>query len=90
MLSRSIVVIGDCAFYNCSALEKISVPKGVEQIGNFAFANCTKLKSVIVQDNISFIGDSAFGNCPEIEVSIRNNDYVEMYCKSRNITYKKI
>ena len=90
MLSRSIVVIGDCAFYNCSALEKISVPKGVEQIGNFAFANYTKLKSVIVQDNISFIGDSAFGNCPEIEVSIRNNDYVEMYCKSRNITYKKI
>lgn len=90
MLSRSIVVIGDFAFYNCTALETISVPKGVERIGNLAFANCTNLKSVIVQDNISFIGDGAFVGCPKIEVSIKNNDYVEMYCKSRNITYKKI
>lgn len=90
MLSRSIVDIGDCAFYNCSALETISVPKSVERIGNLAFANCTKLKSVIVQDNISFIGDGVFVGCPEIEVSIKNNDYVEGYCKSRNIAYKKI
>lgn len=90
MLSRSIILIGDCAFYNCATLETISVPKSVEKIGNLAFANCTKLKSVIVQDNISFIGDGAFVGCPEIEISIKNNDYVEMYCKSRNIAYKKI
>ncbi len=90
MLSRSIVVIGDSAFYNCLSLETISVPKSVERIGNFAFANCRKLKSVIVQDNISFIGDGAFEGCPEIEISIKNNDYVETYCKSRNIAYKKI
>lgn len=90
MLSRSIVVIGDCAFYNCSSLETISVPKSVEHIGNLAFANCQKLKSVIVQENISFIGDGAFVGCPEIEVSIKNNDYVETYCRSRGIAYKKI
>lgn len=90
MLSRSIIVIGDCAFYNCLALDTISVPESVEKIGNLAFANCINLKSVIVQDNISFIGDGAFVGCPEIEVSIKNNEYVERYCKSRNITYKKI
>lgn len=90
MLSRSILVIGDYAFYNCSSLETISVPKSVEKIGNLAFANCQKLKSVIIQENISFIGDGAFVECPEIEVSIKNNDYVETYCKSRGIAYKKI
>lgn len=90
MLSRSIVVIGDCAFYNCIALENVSVPKSVERIGNLAFADCINLKSVTVQDNISFIGDGAFVGCPKIEISIKNNDYVEMYCKSRNISYKKI
>lgn len=90
ILSRSICVIGDCAFYHCPSLETISVPESVETIGNLAFANCQKLKSVIVKENISFIGDGAFVGCPEIEVSIRNNDYAEAYCKSRGIAYKKI
>ena len=90
MLSRSIVVIGDCAFFFFFSLETISVPKLVERIGNLAFADCSNLKSVTVQDNISFIGDGAFVGCPAIEVFIKNNDYVEMYCKSRNISYKRI
>ena len=90
MLSRNILTIGDCAFFNCSTLETISVPKSVEKIGNLAFAYCQNLRSVIVQDNLSFIGDGAFVGCINIEVSIKSNDYVESYCKSRGIRYKKI
>lgn len=90
MLSKNIVDIGDCAFYNCSSLETISVPKRVGKIGNLAFADCQKLRSVIVQDNVSFIGDGAFTGCPEIEISIKNNAYVENYCKSRNIACKRM
>ena len=89
MLSRSILIIGDCAFYNCISLETISVPKSVERIGNLAFANCQNLKSLIIQNNVTFIGDGAFVGCPEIEISIKSNDYVESYCKSRRIKYKK-
>ena len=66
------------------------MPKSVEKIGNLAFAYCQNLRSVIVQDNLSFIGDGAFVGCINIEVSIKSNDYVESYCKSRGIRYKKI
>lgn len=90
MLSRSILTIGDCAFYNCSSLETICVPQNVEKIGNLAFANCEKLKSVIIQEKISFIGDGAFDGCSEVELSIKNNEYAEIYCKTRGIVYKKM
>lgn len=90
MLPRSITEIGDCAFYGCIGLQTVSIPQNVKMIGNFAFANCSGLKSVVVQDNISFIGDSAFLGCDNIEISVKNNPYIEAYCNSRGIKFKKV
>jgi len=90
MLSRTIREIGDCAFYYCGSLETISVPRSVEKIGNLAFAHCEKLKSVVIQDNVNFIGDGAFVGCPNIEISVKNNPYVETYCRTRGIKFNKI
>lgn len=90
MISRSVMEIGDCAFYGCNSMETISVPRNVQKIGNLAFANCTKLRSVVVQENVSFIGDGAFIGCENVEVSIKNNSYMETYCRTRGINYKKI
>ncbi len=90
MLSRSILEIGDCAFYGCESLETVSIPRYVEKIGNLAFAHCTRLKNVVIQENVKFVGDGAFVGCKDIEISVKNNSYIETYCHSHNIAYKKI
>ena len=90
MLPRSITEIGDCAFYGCAGLQTVSIPQKVSMIGNLAFAHCSSLKSVIIQDNVSFIGDGTFLGCDNIVISIKNNPYIETYCNSHGIRFKKI
>lgn len=90
MLSRNIQEIGDCAFYNCISLETISIPKNVKKIGNLAFANCKKLRTITIQDNVSFVGDGAFVGCEGVELLIKNNSYMETYCRSRGIKFTKM
>lgn len=90
MLSRCIQEIGDCAFYGCEKLESVSVPKSVKKIGNLAFADCTGVKRVSIQENVNFIGDGAFVGCRDVEIFIKDNPYVEMYCNSRGIRFKKL
>lgn len=90
MLSRNILEIGDCTFYRCESLETISVPKNIQKIGNLAFAYCLNLKSVMVQENLKFVGDGAFIGSEKLEILVRNNPYIEAYCHSHNIKYKKI
>lgn len=90
ILPRNLLEIGDLAFYNCVSLEFITIPKNIKNIGNLAFAHCTKLKKVIMQENIIFIGDGAFLGINELEIIIKNNSYVEKYCCSHKIKYKKI
>lgn len=89
MLSRNINEIGDFAFCECESLENISIPKNVERIGNSAFLNCKKLEKVIIQDNVRHIGEAAFNGCQSsLHISIKNNQYVENYCRSHNISYE--
>lgn len=87
MLSRSIEEIGDYAFYGCRELGTISIPRLVERIGNMAFGECEKLTRIVIQDKVRFIGDGAFVGCPGAEVAIRNNPYVETYCRAHHIPY---
>lgn len=90
MLSRNIKEIGDGAFYNCVSLESVSIPRSVRRIGNLAFANCVKLKNVTIQENVSFIGDGAFDGCREAVLFVKNNSYVEIYCRLHGIVCNKI
>ena len=46
-LPKTLVSIGDYAFYNSSVTE-INVPSGVTSIGEAAFASCTNLKGINV------------------------------------------
>lgn len=90
MLPKSIEEIGDYAFYYCISITTISVPKNVKRIGHMAFANCKNLLKVVVQEQIEFIGDGAFIGCNHIEIVIKSNTYVEMYCKSHGIKFSFI
>lgn len=88
MLSRKIVEIDDCAFYQCTSLESVSVPEHVERIGNYAFWGCGGLKTVTIQSRVREIGYGAFEGCKTVCLKIRNNTYVENYCRAHNIEYE--
>ena len=55
------------SFYNCIALEKISIPNSVTSINLGVFMGCTNLKTVALPDSITSIGGSAFANCSSLE-----------------------
>lgn len=91
MLPRSIEEIGDFALYGCKSIQTLSVPQNVQRIGHAAFKRCESLKKVVLQSNISFIGDGAFEGCSrDLTVFVRNNSYVETYCRVRGIRTEKL
>ena len=61
-----VTFIGEGAFYNCVALQTVTMPKGMTEIKDRTFANCTSLTSVTVPDGVVIIGDNAFDNCASL------------------------
>ena len=91
MLPKSVNVIGDFAFAECVHLESISLPRSVTKIGNASFSKCTSLQSVTIQDNVREVGLNAFDNCGNgLVIRIRNNSYMENYCKAHRVQFEKI
>ncbi len=91
MLSRGIREIGDAAFQDCECIQAVSIPRNVERIGHAAFAGCRRLGKVTMQDHIRFIGDGAFAGCPpELEIIVKDNPYVETYCKAHGMKFSRI
>ena len=58
-----VTAIADNAFYNCTFLTEITVPKGIASIGNFAFYLCKNLKSIVLPEGVTYLGDSVFSGC---------------------------
>ena len=69
IIPDSIATIGDDAFHDCTALERVSMGGGVTSIGNRAFENCTNLKSITVPDRVSHIGEAAFFGCTSLSTA---------------------
>ena len=55
--------IEDYAFYDCTSLTSITIPKTVINIGNEAFYRCTSLTSVVIPNGVTNIGNDAFYRC---------------------------
>ena len=94
--------IGIGAFYGCSSLTAITIPKGVTSIGNYAFQGCTALQKVIIEDgsttlslgynyhNTNGNGKNLFYDCPLEEVYLgRNLSYESNYQYGRPPFYGK-
>ncbi len=60
--NNNIAYIGESAFYNCVALERIDVSRATT-IGKNAFYGCSKLESVSLNDNLTKLADSTFNGC---------------------------
>lgn len=58
-----VTAIGSKAFYNCDALESVTIPDSVTVIEEHAFDDCSKLKDVAIPDSVTYIENSAFREC---------------------------
>ena len=51
------------AFYNCTALTKITLPDTITKIGMSAFSGCTALTGITIPDGVTHIEENAFAGC---------------------------
>lgn len=83
-----VTEIGENAFENCNALQKISIPESITTIGPSAFDCCYMLNNVYLPNTITSIGKEAFFRCMSLEniiipssvVSIEDDTFA--YCNS--------
>ncbi len=60
IIPATVKIIGANAFSNCTALENIFLPYGIETIEGAAF-HCTGLESIVIPDSVNNIGSFSFG-----------------------------
>ena len=75
---RIVTAIGANAFYDCTAMTSITLPKTVESIGSWAFAGCTGLTQVELPNAIKTIGAGAFHGCTELTSIKLSSELVEI------------
>ena len=64
--SYKVYSIDSYAFYNCSSLTSISIPKGVTEIGGSAFRYCSSLTEITIPDGVTEIEGHVFDNCSKL------------------------
>lgn len=47
---KTVTAIGESAFEDCTAIEKVTIPATIEEMGVSAFSECTSLKGVYISD----------------------------------------
>ena len=62
-----LTTIADSAFYGCTTLASIKLPKALKSIGAHAFNGCRALKSFKVPDGLTTIGKGAFAGCRALD-----------------------
>lgn len=87
ILGDSVTVIDDFAFYECSALNSVSIGKNVTSIGWNAFGNCSRLTSISIPESVTDVRWRAFANCSNLtSISILSEDiFIEEYAFSQCI-----
>ena len=82
-ISDGITWIGDEAFYGCTELSSVSLPKTLKTIGYYYYAsqgvfyNCRKLKTITIPDGVKCLERRTFRSCVSLE-SIRLGSGVEI------------
>lgn len=59
-----VTVIGESAFRDNTALDRIVIPETVTEIGAWAFRGCEYLQELQLPEHLKKIGDFAFSDCP--------------------------
>ena len=75
IIPDSVEEIGGGAFWNCTALERVTLGNSVQKIDSIyfddsasgAFQGCTALKSITIPDSVKEIGACAFNGCTALQ-----------------------
>lgn len=62
-----VVGIGDQAFYENTAVVRITLPSGIQSIGDHAFSKCINLISISLPDSVVSIANAAFLRCVKLQ-----------------------
>lgn len=63
IINSGVTTIGDCAFFDCTSLESVTIADSVTKIGFESFCRCTSLKSVSLGSGIESVEGYAFNKC---------------------------
>ena len=86
----SLKTIAEDAFYGCSDLKSITIPKNVSEIKLCAFYDCASLKSITIPKSVSGIEAYAFYGCSSLtSVTIPDNVIKIEYGVFRNCSGMK-
>ena len=59
--------IDEFAFYCCSSLQSVTIPKSVTIIGYRAFSGCSSFQSITIPNSVTTIGFFAFSCCSSLQ-----------------------
>jgi hypothetical protein len=62
-IAPGVASVGDYAFYDCTALDFVSIGGDVSGIGESAFQTCAALEAVFIPESVTSIGNYAFLGC---------------------------
>ncbi|MBO7740885.1 MAG: leucine-rich repeat domain-containing protein, partial [Clostridia bacterium] len=77
----SVTSINWYAFFECTALESITIPEGVTFIDLYAFEKCTNLRTVYLPSTLTGIAIEAFDECENLETVYYNGSQDEFETK---------
>lgn len=69
-LQGGISVIADHAFYNCTSLEEIVLPEGLEEIRYGAFSWCSGLRTIELPEAVIRVEEGTFKECTGLETVV--------------------
>ncbi len=62
-----VISVGSHAFANCSDVESIEFPSGLQSIADYACYGCDGLRQITLPVSLESIGDRAFAHCRALE-----------------------
>lgn len=87
----TVTSISAKAFYKCTKLKTITIPKYVMTIGNNAFNKCTSLKKITLPKYLKSIGKKAFYGCKNLKkVTIKSTQLTSIGKKAFRGVHKDI
>lgn len=60
------IEVGKEVFTNCTSLERIELPDGLDTIGAGMFSGCSALTYIYVPNTVTTVGSNAFGGCSSL------------------------
>ncbi len=86
----SVTSIGHAAFFLCSNLTSIAIPKNITSIGYSAFNRCFSLTSIVIPKSVTSIGKEAFFGCKNLTIYCEAKSKPEGWSEDWNLDKRPV